>query len=357
MNGKHFKVLQISSYPPPLSGWGMRVYVLKRVMEKQGHLCKVLNIGKGRFLQGKDFVPVLGGLDYARKVFKFRLKGYLVHMHLNGDSPKGFVLTLLALFISLFTFRRPVITFHAGPVQKYFPQSQAPQLNLLYKIIFSLPRHIICNNEIVKSAISGYGVRPQKIVPIQAFTNQYLEFDRVTLPDEIEAFFQNFACVICTYVFMRPEFFANEMLEAFSLLVKEQQDTGLLIMGPYKDDEKINALFTKFNVKENAIAVGNQPHDAFLTMLSRSKIYWRTPVKDGVCSSVLEALSLGVPVVAAENGSRPDGVITYENENIAQTVEKLQYVLENHNAVVKSIVKPEIRDTTTDEIAVLMGGR
>ncbi|MFQ5631852.1 MAG: hypothetical protein ACE5I1_24025, partial [bacterium] len=82
MAKKHSKVLQISSYPPPLSGWGMRVYVLKQAMEKQGHICAVLNIGKGRFLKNRDFVPVLGGLDYVRKVLKFRLKGYLVHMHL-----------------------------------------------------------------------------------------------------------------------------------------------------------------------------------------------------------------------------------------------------------------------------------
>jgi glycosyltransferase involved in cell wall biosynthesis len=355
MDGKRCKVLQISSYPPPLSGWGMRVYVLKRVMEKQGHICEVLNIGKGRFLHDRDFVPVLGGLDYIRKIFKFRLKGYLIHMHLNGDSPKGFILTLLSLFISLLTFHRPVITFHAGPVQKYFPQSQAPQLNLVYKIIFSLPRHIICNNEIVKKAISGYGIRPQKIVPIQAFTKQYLAFERISLPEEIEAFFKKFPNMICTYVFLRPEFFAEEMLEAFSRLAKQQRDTGLLIMGLYKDDEKIMALLAKFNLNEHAIAIGNQPHDVFLTVLSRSKIYWRTPVKDGVCSSVLEALSLGVPVVAAENGTRPESVITYQNKNIPQVVEKLRYVLDNHDAAVKSIIKPEIRDTTAEEIAVLMG--
>ncbi|MFQ5632311.1 MAG: glycosyltransferase, partial [bacterium] len=279
--------------------------------------------------------------------------GYLVHMHLNGDSPKGFALTMLALLISFLTFRRPVITFHAGPVQKYFPQTQAPQLNLLYKIIFSLPRAIICNNEIVKKAISSYGVRSKKIVPIPAFTKQYLSFDRVTLPEEIEAFFCKFREVICTYVFLRPEFFAEEMLEAFSELAKKRRDVGLLIMGPYKDDEGINALLTKFDLEDRTISVGNQPHDAFLTILSRSKIYWRTPVKDGVCSSVLEALALEVPVVAAENNARPESVITYENKNISQAVEKLSSVLDNYETVIKSIVKPEIYDTTVDEIAVL----
>jgi len=39
-----------------------------------------------------------------------------------------------------------------------------------------------------------------------------------------------------------------------------------------------------------------------------------------VCSSVLEALALKTPVVASENGSRPEGVITYENQNIDDMV-------------------------------------
>lgn len=352
-NGRLAKVLQISSYPPPLSGWGMRVFVLKREMEKQGHVCAVLNIGKGRFLTDRDFVPVFGAFDYLKKVLKFRLNGYLVHMHLNGDSPKGFVLTTIALLISFLTFRRAVITFHAGPVQKYFPQKQAPQLNWLYKAIFSLARSIICNNDAVKSAIAGYGISKEKIVPIPAFTRQYLEFDRIALPAELEDFYRKFPHVISTYIFLRPEFFAEEMLEAMARLVRERQDTGLLIMGPYKDDEKINALIAKHRLQEYIICVGNQPHDAFLTILSRSKIYLRTPVKDGVCSSVLEALSLGVPVVAAENHSRPQSVVTYENKNIPQMVGTIRTVLDKHDETVRAIVKPDIRDTTIKEIAIL----
>ena len=56
-------------------------------------------------------------------------------------------------------------------------------------------------------------------------------------------------------------------------------------------------------------------HDAFLTMLKRSTVYLRTPITDGVASSVLESLALGVPVVGCENGTRPPGVITYPAED------------------------------------------
>ncbi len=353
MKDKQIKVLEISSYPPPRAGWGMRIYFLMQEMEKQGHICEVLNIGKGRFLTDRDFIPVFSGLDYVKKVFKYRLKGYLIHMHLNGDSPKGFVLTTLALLISILTFRRPVITFHAGPVQKYFPQSQAPLLTPLYKFIFTIPRHIICNNEAVKKAIAGYGINPDKIVPIPAFSKQYLNFERVALKPEVEKFFAEREPVICSYVFFRPEFFIEDMIHAVARLVKDYPRFGLIIMGSDMGSEEIRALIKKLNLENHVLLAGDQDHDSFLTIMTRSRLYLRTPYKDGVASSVLEALALKVPVVACDNGSRPPGTVTYENRDVEDMVEKIKYVLENHDQVVQNIVPPEIKDTIVDEIRIL----
>ena len=347
------KVLEISSYPPPRAGWGMRIYFLKQEMQKQGHICEVLNTGKGRFLTGRDFIPVFSGLDYVKKVFKYRLKGYLIHMHLNGDSPKGFVLTTLALLISLLTFRRPVITFHAGPVQKYFPQSRAPFLTPLYKFIFTAPRHIICNNEAVKKAIAGYGINPNKIIPIQAFSKQYLNFEKVQLKTEVEQFFKEHDPVICSYVFFRPEFFIENMIHAVAKLVQQYEKFGLIIMGSDLGSEDIRALIKQLGLEDHIILAGDQDHDAFLTIMTRSRLYLRTPFKDGVASSVLEALALKVPVVACDNGSRPQGTVTYENRNIDDMVQKISYVLKNHEKVKQQIVPPDIKDTIVDEIKVL----
>jgi len=350
---KQIKVLEISSYPPPRAGWGMRIYFLKQVMEKNGDVCSVLNVGKGRFLTDRDFIPVFGALDYSIKVFKHRLKGFLIHMHLNGDSPKGFMLTSIALLISVLTFRRPVITFHAGPVQKYFPQSQAPQLTLLYKYIFWLPRTIICNNEAVKKNIIGYGVNPDKIETIQAFSKQYLNFEKVDLPEKTETFFSNHSPVICSYVFFRPEFFIEEMIQAVAEVVKKLPDFGLIIMGSEMGSEAIQKLIADLGVQNNVLLAGDQDHDAFLTIMSRSKFYLRTPFKDGIASSVLEALALGVPVVACENGSRPESTITYENRNVQDMAEKILNTLENYEQAVAAVVKPEIKDTIVDELKVL----
>ncbi len=331
----------------------MRVYFLKRELEAHGHVCAVLNTGKSRKLRGRDFVPVFNGLDFVWKVFWHRLRGYTVHMHLNGDSPKGFVLTCLALLVSLLTFRRPVITFHAGPVQKYFPQSQAPRLTPMYRFIFAAPRQIICNSEVVKQAIKSYGVPAEKIVPIQAFSVQYLQFQPRPLTETVERFFKKFEHVICSYVFFRPEFFIPEMIRAMDRLRRSHPNCGLIILGSDLGSEPVRDLIAQLGLESHVLIAGDQEHDAFLTILSRSKIYLRTPVKDGVCSSVLEALALGVPVVASENGTRPASVITYENQNIEQMAQRLRYVLDHYEKVRRRVIKPDIPDTIWQEIAVL----
>ena len=95
------KILQITSYPPPRAGWGVRVEFLKKRLESEGHVCTVLNLGRSRTIPSPEYETVLGGSDYVKKVWRFSRAGYTVHMHMNGESPKGFVLTLLAEFINL----------------------------------------------------------------------------------------------------------------------------------------------------------------------------------------------------------------------------------------------------------------
>jgi len=346
---KPVKVLHITSYPPPRAGWGMRVYFLKKQMEAEGDDCQVLNIGKGRLLGGHDFVPVLGSFDYIRKVLAFRLKGFLIHHHLNGDSPKGFLLTFLSLTISLLTLRRPIITFHAGPVQLYFPKDRAPKLTLLYQYIFHAAKYIVCNNEAVKKNIMSYGIRSEKIFPIQAFSKQYMAYEPQPLAPDLEKIFSShFPAVVC-YAAYRPEFFLEEMVQAFARFHRLRPESRLIMLGQTLGSENIKNKIDELGFADSVYFAGDMDHDHFLTVLSKAAFYLRTPFKDGVSSSVLESLSLKTPVVACENGSRPAGVITYENLNIDDMVEKMVYATDNLKQIKNDLPVPPIPDTLSTE--------
>lgn len=348
------KILEISSYPPPRAGWGVRVEFVKKDLERRGHICEVLNIApESRKIPSDDYLTARNGLDYIWKIFVRVLRRYRVHMHTNGDSPKGFILTLIAETIGFLLFKRAILTFHAGPYQKYFPQERAPKLTLMYKLIFHLPKKIICNSDPVKEKIIGYGIRPDKIVTIQAFSKQYLQHEKVRLPEAVESFLDGAKPLICSYVFFRPEFFIDRMIDAIAQIKNEFPDLRLIILGSSEHSEPVTAQIKKLGLDDNVMIAGDQDHDQFLTIIGRSDIFLRTPVKDGVASSVLEALSLGTVVVASENHTRPESSITYDNENLDNMIGVLTDTIKNISARTATVVKPEIMDTVATEIDIL----
>lgn len=351
------KVLEVTSFPPPYGGWTMRAYYFKRECDRQGHDCKILNVGKSRFIKSDKYISVKNGLHYFWNTFKYSLKGYVIHNHINGDSPKGFILCLVAQFCGLIFGRRKVaLTFHAGPVQKYFPQIKAPKLTLMYKILFGIPKIIICNNEAVKKNIAGYNVPAEKIYPIQGFTRQYIEFDRVRLDPEIEKFYSDHEFVIFSTAFFRPEYYLDVLLKAFKSINTNNPKVGLFmaVSKAYEENyENIMNLIEELDIKDHIKLTYDADHNAFLSLLTKSKLYVRTPVKDGVASSVLEALALGIPVLASENGTRPASVITYQN-NEEILIRKIQEILQDYPGTISKIQKPLLPDTLQDEISVLL---
>ena len=223
----------------------------------------------------------------------------------------------------------------------------------MYKFIFTEPKYIICNNEAVKEKIAGYGINPDKIIPIQSFSKQYLQFHEVALSGQAKEFFETGNPVIVSYVYFRPEFFVEELIEFFDRFVQEYKQARLVIIGHENGSEPIKKMIAERGLTDKVYFAGDLDHDTFLTYLKRATLFLRTPVKDGVCSSVLEALALKTPVVASENGSRPEGVITYENQNIDDMVEKVRYVVEHLEEVRKNLKEPDIPDTVSEEIELI----
>jgi len=350
------RILQIGPYPPPGTGWSVRIKMLKRYLERAGHTCTVLNTNKNRRQNNAEFVPVYNGFDYARKVLKFCAQGFLVHMHINGKSTKSPLLALVAEMCSLFFGRRIVLTFHAGAVQDYFPRQRKLRIDLPFRLIFLLAKKIICNNEEVKARIVDYGIRPEKIVPIPAFCPQYLE-DKNELPAAIKKFIAQHQPVASSYIYLRPDFQIEFLLQGLRSVLQQYPRLGLIFMGAFQETPRLNELLREHGLAENSLVTSDLDHGDFLAALAASKVYIRTPTVDGVSSSVHEALELGTCVVASENGSRPPGVMTYQDGNVTDFVEKVRAACCTHGVDenAPSIRRgTEIRDTLAEEIALLI---
>jgi len=352
------KILEVTSYPPPRSGWAVRVEYLKQRLEREGHSCVVINTGTSRTIPSTEYETVLSGLDYVRKVWQFCRQGYVVHAHANGDAEKGLVLAIVAEIINLLCGRRCYLTFHAGAIQRLFPRYRNRWLIPAYWLLFLLPRRIICNSDAVAARIAEYGVPRRKIVPIPAFSQQYLEFSPAALPAEVETFCQAHPQIVFTYVRMRPSFFPVTLVEGMARVIARNPGVGLVVCGMAGHSDAgvrpaFEAAVKKHRLADHMCVLDDLEHDAFLTMLGRSSLYLRTPITDGVASSVMEALSLRVPVVASENGTRPAGVLTYTRDDPASLAHTVEQVLRNRAAAIDAIPHMPVADTVTDEVALL----
>ncbi len=347
-------ILEISSYPPPRAGWGVRISFVREHLEAAGHRCQVLNIGSSRKIKSPDYLDVQNGMDYMRKVVWHVRRGYLLHTHLNGDSPKGLVLALLAEMASWLGGRRSVLTFHAGPEQRYFPKHRSRLLTPLYSLAFALPQKIICNSPAVKQRILTYGVPETKVVPIPAFSKQYLDYTPTPLSAEFEVFVQQHRPALASYFFYRPEFFVDSMLDAMTRIAAELPEMGLVLIGADTQSDTVKSLVERAGLTPRVYLAGDLSHDQFMTVLSQSHVFVRTPQKDGVCSSVLEALSLKVPVVASENGRRPDGVVTFQTDDAADLMATFLQVWRDYDIVRSRLTPPAIRDTVQEEADLLV---
>ena len=116
---------------------------------------------------------------------------------------------------------------------------------------------------------------------------------------------------------------------------------------------EVQARIQSHGLSDRICLVEDLDHDAFLTALTKSAIYLRTPITDGVASSVLEALALRIPVVASENGTRPPGVLTYPAEDPDRLASQVEYVLDNRRDFVAGMQTLEVVDTLADEVALL----
>lgn len=351
-----FKILEIGSYPPPFSGWSVRIKYIRDAFREAGDLCEVLNLGKNRKIKSPEYIDVQGGKHYLKSLLRMRLKGYCFHIHVNAQAVKGPILGLMAHLISLATFRRAALTFHGGLQQLYYPKKNAGKMYPVIWLNFFLANMIVCNDEAIKREIVNYGplIKGRKIHPIPAFSKQYLRYESVPLAEEIETFAEKKTSLIVSYIVLRKGFYIETLLEFLEGL---NEDVGVILTGiGVIEDGGISDLYQKlrdFEIKGQILLAKSLNHNEFLSLLARADIYLRTPTSDGVASSVLEALSVGTQVVASENGRRPEGVVRYLATDPKDMRDKINQVLDHLDALNQTLVPPVVEDTVETEFTLL----
>src|SRR5271169_1171394 len=168
------KILQIGNYPPPMCGWAIQTKLVVDELRRRGHVCEVLKINENRQLKSAEYIDVQDGSDYLRKVWRYAARGYRLNVHVNGMSAKGYWLALIAVVVGRALRGSPLVTFHGGLDQMYFPKYRGLVYWKFY-LLFRLAAGTACDSADIKEEIERYGISPEKVVAIATFSSQYLD--------------------------------------------------------------------------------------------------------------------------------------------------------------------------------------
>lgn len=351
------KILEIGPYPSPYDGWSMRIWVVKTGLEEAGHVCVPLNLGQGRRTPSPDYECVRSGWEYVRKLTRYVLRGYVFHVHTNGDSLKGFLLNLIAYFVSLLALRRPVLTLHAGTDQVYFPREKSRLMTPLLKFLFGVAKAVICDNPDVARRIVEYGITPRKVFPISPFTRQYLEVPPQILDENTEGFLKSHTPVILTYLEVRPEYDLDSVFKVVGELARRRPGLGLIVIGAVRERETISTRAHTADIADHCLHLSPVDHATFLSLLGRVSVYLRSARTEGTSASIREAVYLGTPVVANASDSHLGSVSTYSWGSDAAMLDVMESVLADSSVARKPQARAatlDVPDTVHEEVELLV---
>jgi len=271
-------------------------------MRATGARCEVINLTRHREQREAGVHMPSNALAVMWLLFSRRAR--VVHLHFGGMlSPR---LLGLCLFASLLPGRRVVLTFHSGG----YPTSAAGlALRPSSPAAFILRRldALIGVNEALSDYFRSLGAKPERVHTIVPFVLAE-QPDPRPLPEPLGRFFASASHRIFSASGFEPEYDIPSQFRAMEAILAIFPRAALAIAGYGRREAELRAAAAALPWKDRVLLCGDVPHASVLTAMRDADVCLRTTLYDGDAISVRESLALGTPVIATDNGMRPEGV-------------------------------------------------
>jgi glycosyltransferase involved in cell wall biosynthesis len=316
------KVVQLGPYPPPHGGVQTNLVAIRQFLLANGHQCLAVNLTRFR---GAD----ADGVYYPKSAaalawLLFRLPVDIVHLHFGGDLPAR--LLALAFLATLLPGRKTVLTFHSGG----YPSSPAGQTaapRTLRGFVLRRLDGLIAVNAEIAALFQKFGVRPARIRTVLPFAVQPPD-PALQLPERLRNFMAAHQPLLLTVGLLEPEYDLPLQIDAMEDVLRRFPLAGLIVVGAGSLEAALRRRIAAKPYAERLLLYGDLPHAMTLRLMLQSDALLRTTLYDGDSVSVREALYIGTPVIASDNGMRPPGVRLVEVSNRDQLRDAIFEVLD-----------------------------
>jgi glycosyltransferase involved in cell wall biosynthesis len=271
-------------------------------LRQRGAACAVINITRHRAADGDDVYYPRSAWQLVRLLL--RLKYGVIHLHIGGN------LTLRLLGLILFCTSLPrvtkVLTFHSGGYPSW-PAGRNANRWTLRGFVFRRLDGVIGVNRELGAWLQRLGVAAGRIrvIPPHAVLRGNGEGP---LSPVLQRFFEAHSPRLLSVGLLEPEYDLTLQIETLGKVREDFPAAGLILIGSGSMEASIKEAIQCKPYADHILLCGDVPHEMTLRAIARSDVLLRTTRYDGDSIAVREALHLGVPVIATDNGMRPAGV-------------------------------------------------
>jgi glycosyltransferase involved in cell wall biosynthesis len=328
-------VVQLGPYPPPHGGVQTNLLSIREHLRRHGISAPVINLTRHRRAQGDEVYYPTSALQVAQLLAT--MPADIIHLHLGGRLTAR--LLGLCLLCTLMPNRRVVLTCHSGGYPAMTATRTLRRLSVR-TLVFRRLDAVIAVNEEIASLFEKLGVARSRIHLISPYSPVGVR-DDVRLPDQLQEFGSAHEPLLTTVGLLEPEYDLPLQIKALETVRRTFPRAGLVIVGSGSLESDMRRLIASSAERDHVLLCGDVPHPVTLRLISESDVFLRTTLYDGDSVSVREALQLGVPVIATDNGMRPDGVQLVPRSNAAALHDAIAMVLSRPAGALRTNSLPE----------------
>ena len=287
-----------------------------------GLQCRVLNI-QPRAPSSSSYIKVSGGFDLVKELVRHVLDDWTLSVHTNGHNPKSWFIALLGGMAAQFG-PGGSLTLHSGMAPEYLRGANAWSRTAVRLACLMYDR-VICVNEEIAETLAWLGISRRQLEIKPAF----VPVPRVecAVPEQLVRWMRRYPMFLSVTLSFRPEYGFDLLMDAVSRLNRKYPELGCLVIGSGEDRSAAEELIRKCRLGGSVFLAGDLDHQLCLTAISRSTAFVRPTFRDGDSISVREAMSLGVPVVASNVGTRPEGTLLFEVGDLEALISQIERAL------------------------------
>ncbi len=311
-------VLQLGPYPPPEGGIHRNMLAIREELLKNGHLCSIIATAKSSKITPepnvfhprtpKDLIKLLKDLKYD-----------VLHVHVGGEIPLR-VLAFLAV-CAFFGRGKSLLTFHSGG----YALENVKTANRFSRdaSVFRTFSKIIVVNPLMIEMFEKFGVKRKKIHLIYPFVLQNPD-KSVEIPQMLKDFAEKHSPFLLAVCLLEDTYDLFMQIDAMEKVLEKLPGAGLMIVGSGSLENDLKQAIAGKKYSERIFLAGDVEHKITLHLIKKADILLRTTKFDGDAIAVREALFLDTPVIATDNGMRPEGVNLIPIEDAESLINKIK---------------------------------